>query len=342
MASFRRSVSVMQRNGAVQNGNATFEISSPPKLPHNRAFLALERLLNSLSNSLDLPGALLPRYSRYVERSKLKGLHMKRSIVHYFICFMIGVFLGFTPFLSVNVSKNLASRQQAFSFDEVAVVDNAEGETNSVEKKIMYIDKPLPVENRSLEMVEKLAAKHEALDASYEMPASYISSPFQDVELVSRKLLIIVTATYERPYQAYYLNRLAHTLKVVPPPLLWIVVEMASQSTETAKILLETGVMYRHLVCNENVTSIRNREVHQRNVALAHIEKHQLDGIVLFADDDRMFSVNLFDQMRLIRYLLFFSFTSSLITRCPVFIYGGLICIFIRSATETTNLNPRS
>jgi len=157
-----------------------------------------------------------------------------------------------------------------------------------------------------LETVEKLDVKSEAVDASQEISASYLSSPFQDAELVPQKLLIIVTPTYERPFQAYYLNRLAHTLRVVPPPLLWIVVEMSSQSTETAKILRGAGVMYRHLVCNQNITSLKNMEVHQRNVALSHIEKHQLDGIVHFADDDRMYLVHLFDQMRRIRYLLFF------------------------------------
>lgn len=326
-------MSAMQRDGAVQNGDATFEMSSPPKLPHNRTYFALGRLLNSLSNSLDLPGALLPRSSRPIERSKLKGLHIKRSVFHYLVCFMVGIFLSFTPFLSIDVSKNLPSRQQAFSFDEGAVVDNAGGKSAPVEKEILYIDKALHVENRSLEVVEKLEVKNVALDASFEIPASYINSPFQDVELVPQKLLIIVTATYERPFHAYYLNRLAQTLKVVPSPLLWIVVEMSSQSTETAKILRETGVMYRHLVCKENVTSIRNREVYQRNVALSHIEKHQLDGIVHFADDDRMYSVDLFDQMRQIRYLPFF-FTSHLIVIYVILVdlsYYGLLCLCILS-----------
>ncbi|KAF5743273.1 hypothetical protein HS088_TW09G01339 [Tripterygium wilfordii] len=120
----------------------------------------------------------------------------------------------------------------------------------------------------------------------------------QDSALVFQKLLLIVTPTYPRPFQAYYLNRLAQTLKLVQPPLLWIVVEMTSQSVETADLLKRTGVMYRHLVCNKNLSNIRDRSVHQRNVALSHIETHRLDGIVYFADDTNIYLGDLFEQMR--------------------------------------------
>lgn len=113
-----------------------------------------------------------------------------------------------------------------------------------------------------------------------------------------RKLLIIVTPTYVRPFGAYYLTRLAHTLKLVPPPLLWLVVEMHYQSLETAQLLRETGIMYRHLVCDKNLTNVKDRAASQRNTALAHIEHHELDGIVYFADDGNMYTLELFEQMR--------------------------------------------
>lgn len=123
----------------------------------------------------------------------------------------------------------------------------------------------------------------------------------KSVEFVDRKEVIVVTPTYNRALQAYYLNRLGNLLRLVPPPLIWIVVEMNVASMETAEILRNTGVMYRHLVCNKNFTNVKDRGVHQRNTALEHIERHRLDGIVYFADDDNVYSLELFDNIREIR-----------------------------------------
>lgn len=80
---------------------------------------------------------------------------------------------------------------------------------------------------------------------------------------------------------------------------------MNSASMETAELLRKTGVMYRHLVCTKNSTDVKDRGVHQRNRALEHIEHHRLDGIVYFADDDNVYSLELFQALRDIRY--FFS-----------------------------------
>ncbi|PPD66979.1 hypothetical protein GOBAR_DD36145 [Gossypium barbadense] len=78
-------------------------------------------------------------------------------------------------------------------------------------------------------------------------------------------------------------------------------VEMNLQSEETADILRRSSVMYRHLVCKRNLTDIKDRQVHQRNVALSHIETHRLDGIIYFANEDNVYSIDLFQQMRHIR-----------------------------------------
>ncbi|KAJ7533527.1 hypothetical protein O6H91_13G053800 [Diphasiastrum complanatum] len=118
---------------------------------------------------------------------------------------------------------------------------------------------------------------------------------------VYQKLLIVITPTYTRPFQALYLTRLAHTLKLVPPPLLWLVVEAPVQSLETAGLLRNTGVLYRHLVCTKNISSMKDRGIQQRNIALAHIERHQLDGIVYFANDDNVYTLGLFQQLREIK-----------------------------------------
>lgn len=303
MASCRRSLPTVQRDGAVQNGEACVDSSPSPKLSHSPACLALRGFLNSLLNSISLlmasnriqaafAGMLARRSSRPVERSKSKGFHWKRASFHIFVFFMAGVFLGFTPFLSVDISRNFVSKHTAFSFKEDSAAETVSHQKiDSVREEILLIDKPRK-ENFA---VAKWSVKNESLDTTSALP------PAPDTDLVPQKLLIIVTPTYVRPFQAYYLNQLAQTLRNVPPPLLWIVVEKSMQSAETAKILRGTGVMYRHLVCVQNATQKKDNCVHQRNVALAHIEKHHLDGIVYFADDDRVSSIRLFDQMRQIR-----------------------------------------
>ncbi|KAJ3679791.1 hypothetical protein LUZ60_016069 [Juncus effusus] len=116
------------------------------------------------------------------------------------------------------------------------------------------------------------------------------------------KLIIVVTPTYNRASQAYFLHRLAQTLHLVPAPLLWIVVETGSATTqETASILRRSGIMHRHIACKHTSGELKDRGVHQRNKALDLIEKHRLDGIVYFADDDNIYSLDLFDRLRQIR-----------------------------------------
>ncbi|XP_039020822.1 probable beta-1,4-xylosyltransferase IRX9H isoform X2 [Hibiscus syriacus] len=114
------------------------------------------------------------------------------------------------------------------------------------------------------------------------------------------KQLIVITPTRNRGFQSYYLNRLGHVLRLVKPPLVWMVVEEKAASLETADILRKTGVMYRHLVSTLNSSSVKERTVHQRNAALEHIERHKLDGIVFFADEDNFYTLELFGSLRTI------------------------------------------
>ncbi|KAL4310444.1 hypothetical protein GQ457_01G011040 [Hibiscus cannabinus] len=114
------------------------------------------------------------------------------------------------------------------------------------------------------------------------------------------KQLIVVTPTYNRAFQAYFLHRLGQVLRLVKPPLVWIVVEEKTVSLETAEILRKTGVMYRHVVSTRNSSHVKDRGVHQRNAALEHIERHKLDGIVFFADDDNVYTLGLFESLRTI------------------------------------------
>lgn len=52
--------------------------------------------------------------------------------------------------------------------------------------------------------------------------------------------------------------------------------------------------MYKHLVCNKNLTDVRDKSIHQRNVALFYIETHRLDGIIYFANEENVYSIDIF------------------------------------------------
>ncbi|KAL1821848.1 hypothetical protein DCAR_0418275 [Daucus carota subsp. sativus] len=187
----------------------------------------------------------------------------RKSLFRCLILFMLGFLLGLAPFNEVDVVSNHDFTFEIIKPPPVNVIEND-----------VVMNHPVQLGERKLE---------------------------KSVELVYRKELIVVTPTYNRALQAYYLGRLGNLLRLVPPPLIWIVVEMNEASMETAEILRNTGVMYRHLVCTKNSTSVKDRGVHQRNTALEHIERHKLDGIVYFADDDNVYSLELFDNIREIR-----------------------------------------
>lgn len=221
--------------------------------------------VQSPSHKLILNGkssSLLYPRKNYISRKKL--------FYRCLIFFVLGFVLGMAPYGGFDDARN-----HDFSFEIKPPVVNVKEEMKDV-----VIPRPDSVVVNSI--------KSTGLGDEVKVKFDY----------VPRKLLIVVTPTYNRALQAYYLNRLSEVLKLVKSPLLWIVVEMNVASAETANILRRTGVMYRHLVCSKNMTDIKDRGVHQRNVALEHIEHHRLDGNVYFADDDNIYSLELFESIR--------------------------------------------
>eukprot|EP01018_Ginkgo_biloba_P015931 Gb_17465 [translate_table: standard] len=237
--------------------------------------------------------------------SKKKVQVWKRALLHFLLCFLLGVLTGFTPFSTVSFSANLAHNnkpktRQEFSLELKSIPTNAQQDFSQIGNRGRLIE-TIKIEGskntqKNLGLEGKESEKSSSPPQSTD-PVGMLSS-VRLLDFVPRKLVIIVTPTYNHPFQALYLNRLAHTLRLVPPPLLWIVVEMPTQSMETAEILRKTGVMYRHLVCEKNITDVKDRSTHQRNVALAHIEQHQLEGVVYFADDSNVYTLELFEQLR--------------------------------------------
>nr|POF08544.1 putative beta-1,4-xylosyltransferase irx9h [Quercus suber] len=300
----RRALSPVPRPGTIRNGEvcsvaSPLSKSSSSPQPYQPSGGLLSSLLGSLYSQGFVLSVLSSRSSRPLERSKPKVQFWRRSLFHFLISFMVGVFIGLTPFTSMNLSTNLMSKHQAFPFEVTSTVGNFQSYDN-VTRTMKPLDSGDIKHNATLESEVKEVKLMEEIHGD-KFDSQLLN---KNSNLVSRKLLIIVTPTYARPFQAYYLIRLAHTLKLVPPPLLWIVVEMTSQSAETADILRKTGVVYRHLVCNKNLSDIKDKYIHQRNVALSHIETHRLDGIVYFADDANFYLAELFEEMRQISQLL--------------------------------------
>ncbi|KAF6138962.1 hypothetical protein GIB67_023086 [Kingdonia uniflora] len=85
--------------------------------------------------------------------------------------------------------------------------------------------------------------------------------------------------------------------------------------------------MYRHLVCRKNSTNVKDKGVQQRNTALEHIGRHKLGGIVYFADDNNIYSLELFESLREIKYFQSKFHIVTLLFCCKLMIF---IWVFFR------------
>ncbi|XVE96750.1 hypothetical protein REPUB_Repub02eG0249600 [Reevesia pubescens] len=215
------------------------------------------------------------------ERSKKKVQLWKKAIVHFSLCFVMGFFSGFAPtgkdsiFYSRVVTENksqISPQQPVQTLNQSATAVHSSNVNRSLRAGTPA---PVPAKSKEVDIVH-------------------------EVKLVpSRRLIIIVTPTRRKDqFQGVFLRRLANTIRLVPQPLMWIVVEGQSDSNEVSEILRKTGIMYRHLVFKENFTDLEAELNHQRNVALKHIEHHKLSGIVHFAGLSNVYDLDFFKELR--------------------------------------------
>ncbi|XP_022767396.1 probable beta-1,4-xylosyltransferase IRX9 [Durio zibethinus] len=219
-----------------------------------------------------------------VERSKKKVQLWKKAIVHFSLCFVMGFFTGFAPTGKDSIfSSPVATKNKLqISPQPVQTLNQATTAVHSSNvNRSLRAETPAPV-----------SAKSKEIDSPKQLD-------FHQVELPSRRLIIIVTPTSTKDkFQGVFLRRLASTIRLVPQPLLWIVVEGQSDSNELSEILRKTGTMYRHLVLKENFTDPEAELNHQRNVALKHVEHHKLSGIVHFAGLSNVYDLDFFKELR--------------------------------------------
>jgi hypothetical protein len=227
-----------------------------------------------------------------LERSKKKVQLWKKAIVHFSLCFVMGFFTGFAPTGKDSVfSNHVASSNRSESSPQP--IEMLHQETNINRSLIAEAPVTIPSRHKDLEHRESQEKVQEETQPS----------------LTPKRFVIIVTPTSSKDqFQGVLLRRLANSIRLVPPPLLWIVVEAKSDSNEVSKILRKTGIMYRHLVFKENFTDPEAEMDHQRNVALKHIEQHRLSGIVHFAGLSNVYDIGFFDQLREIEYVILLLF----------------------------------
>ncbi|BAF16424.1 probable beta-1,4-xylosyltransferase GT43A [Oryza sativa Japonica Group] len=201
----------------------------------------------------------------------------KKALLHFSLCFVMGFFTGFAP--------SSSSSWRAGS-----------GGGGGVQPRHQLAASHVAV-NQQVSLVPDAAAAEAAGVGN----GAVVDVGDDEGGEGARRMLIVVTTTRgERRRRRGELLRLAHTLRLVRPPVVWVVVEPAADAAATAEVLRGTGVMYRHLAFRpeENFTTADAEAHAQRNAALAHVEKHRLSGVVHFADAAGVYDAHFFDEIR--------------------------------------------
>nr|BAK08078.1 predicted protein [Hordeum vulgare subsp. vulgare] len=203
---------------------------------------------------------------------------LRRAMLHSSLCFLLGLLAGLAP------AARWAASASAHVSRALHAVDGA------FDKTVLLL--------RQQQRQLRDGRVHVAV----------LPSPAPALEpLRQPQLLLVVTATErsDTERRAAGLTRAAHALRLVPPPVLWLVVEPAAEALPTARLLRGAGVAHRHLTYGKNFTDgeAEAERHHQRNLALEHVEEHRLAGVVLFAGLGDVYDLRFFDQLRQIRTL---------------------------------------
>ncbi|KAG5535576.1 hypothetical protein RHGRI_023370 [Rhododendron griersonianum] len=108
--------------------------------------------------------------------------------------------------------------------------------------------------------------------------------------------VIAVTPTYVRTFQTLHLTGVMHSLMNVPYDLTWIVVEAGGTTNETAWLVARSELRVVHVGFEEEMPvswDDRHRVVREL----------KLEGIVMFADDSNMHSMELFDEIQKVKWV---------------------------------------
>ncbi|KAG8384344.1 hypothetical protein BUALT_Bualt04G0108400 [Buddleja alternifolia] len=119
--------------------------------------------------------------------------------------------------------------------------------------------------------------------------------------------VIAITPTYVRTFQTLHLTGVMHSLMNVPYDLVWIVVEAGGTSNETASLISKSGLKTIHIGFDGQMPVVwedrHKLESRMRLHALRIVREKRLDGVVMFADDSNMHSLELFDEIQNVKWI---------------------------------------
>ncbi|KZV40584.1 hypothetical protein F511_36049 [Dorcoceras hygrometricum] len=121
------------------------------------------------------------------------------------------------------------------------------------------------------------------------------------------KPVIVITPTYVRTFQTLHLTGVMHSLMNVHYDLVWIVVEAGGVTNETASLISKSGLKTIHIGFDEKMPVLwedrHKLESKMRFQALRVVREKKLDGIIMFADDSNMHSMELFDEIQNVNWV---------------------------------------
>ncbi|RZC70389.1 hypothetical protein C5167_033548 [Papaver somniferum] len=218
-----------------------------------------------------------------MDRSKKRLQLWKKAMLHFSLCFVMGFFTGFAPAGTSSIFKLEIQSSQQYSEER--------------EFSPEPLERLHQVENSNRSLIAETPVAVPTSTQNY--TGENTQTEEVEEEWVPLKQLIVITPTNSNDrLQGPFMKRLGYTLKLVPQPLLWIVVESSSDSSELSESLRKTGIMYRHKVYKENFTDSDTEMDYQRNLALNHIEHHRLNGIVVFAGVYDVYDLEFFEKIR--------------------------------------------
>ncbi|KAK9284969.1 hypothetical protein L1049_024151 [Liquidambar formosana] len=121
------------------------------------------------------------------------------------------------------------------------------------------------------------------------------------------RTVIVITPTYVRTFQTLHLTGVMHSLMNVPYDLIWIVVEAGRTTKETSTLLSKSNLQTIHIGFDQRMPDSwedrHKMETRMRLRALRVVREKKLDGIVMFADDSNMHSMELFDEIQNVKWI---------------------------------------